>query len=169
MAGQAGIGTRGREFGFRSARIFPDGQEGIEQPRIEVSTTEGEWTETILLGMAEALELFGCVPREIWWDNPSCTGASVRSTSGTWPWAATTTSSRCSVAAGLPRSSGADNHSRHSGPRLAAPAWSTNINKQGGIAKTRPTSVAPMVQICSSDAATFVDVASGKRRLVKAV
>lgn len=29
-----------------------------------------ERTEAILTGMVEAFEFFGCVPREVWWDNP---------------------------------------------------------------------------------------------------
>jgi transposase len=30
-----------------------------------------ERTEAILAGMVAALEFFGCVPREVWWDNPT--------------------------------------------------------------------------------------------------
>lgn len=30
----------------------------------------GQRAEAILYGMAEASEFFGCVPRELWWDNP---------------------------------------------------------------------------------------------------
>jgi transposase len=30
-----------------------------------------ERTEAILAGMVEAFEFFGCVPREVWWDNPT--------------------------------------------------------------------------------------------------
>jgi transposase len=30
-----------------------------------------ERVEAILTGMVEALEYFGCVPREVWWDNPT--------------------------------------------------------------------------------------------------
>jgi transposase len=30
-----------------------------------------ERTEAILAGMAEAFAFFGCVPREVWWDNPT--------------------------------------------------------------------------------------------------
>jgi transposase len=30
-----------------------------------------ERTEAILTGMVAALEFFGCVPREVWWDNPT--------------------------------------------------------------------------------------------------
>lgn len=30
-----------------------------------------ERVEAILAGMVEALEFFGCVPREVWWDNPT--------------------------------------------------------------------------------------------------
>ena len=29
-----------------------------------------ERTESILEGMQQAFEFFGCVPREVWWDNP---------------------------------------------------------------------------------------------------
>jgi len=29
-----------------------------------------ERTEAILEGMAAAFEFFGCVPKEVWWDNP---------------------------------------------------------------------------------------------------
>jgi hypothetical protein len=32
--------------------------------------TPSERTEAILAGMVAALEFFGCVPREAWWDNP---------------------------------------------------------------------------------------------------
>ncbi len=32
--------------------------------------TPTERTEAILTGMVEAFEFFGCVPREVWWDNP---------------------------------------------------------------------------------------------------
>ena len=30
-----------------------------------------ERVESVLDGMVEAFEFFGCVPREVWWDNPS--------------------------------------------------------------------------------------------------
>jgi transposase len=33
--------------------------------------TPTERTEAILAGMVAALEFFGCVPREVWWDNPT--------------------------------------------------------------------------------------------------
>lgn len=33
--------------------------------------TPTERTEAILTGMVAALEFFGCVPREVWWDNPT--------------------------------------------------------------------------------------------------
>jgi transposase len=36
-----------------------------------------ERTESILHGMAEALEFFGCVPREVWWDNPKTVATAI--------------------------------------------------------------------------------------------
>lgn len=36
-----------------------------------------ERTEAILAGMAAAFEFFGCVPREVWWDNPTTVAAMI--------------------------------------------------------------------------------------------
>jgi transposase len=36
-----------------------------------------ERTEAILAGMVEAFEFFGCVPREVWWDNPTTVVAEI--------------------------------------------------------------------------------------------
>jgi transposase len=36
-----------------------------------------ERTEAILHGMVEALEFFGCVPREVWWDNPKTVATAI--------------------------------------------------------------------------------------------
>ena len=37
-----------------------------------------ERTESILEGMRQAFEFFGCVPREVWWDNPKIDGRLTR-------------------------------------------------------------------------------------------
>ena len=36
-----------------------------------------ERTEAILAGMVEAFEFFGCVPREVWWDNPKTVATAI--------------------------------------------------------------------------------------------
>lgn len=36
-----------------------------------------ERTEAILAGMVEGLEFFGCVPKEVWWDNPTTVVAAI--------------------------------------------------------------------------------------------
>jgi len=36
-----------------------------------------ERTESILEGMVRGLEFFGCVPREVWWDNPKTVAAAI--------------------------------------------------------------------------------------------
>ena len=36
-----------------------------------------ERTEAILAGMVESFEFFGCVPREVWWDNPTTVVAQI--------------------------------------------------------------------------------------------
>ncbi len=36
-----------------------------------------ERTEAILHGMVEAFEFFGCVPREVWWDNPKTVAVTI--------------------------------------------------------------------------------------------
>jgi transposase len=36
-----------------------------------------ERTEAILTGMVEAFEFFGCIPREVWWDNPKTVVAKI--------------------------------------------------------------------------------------------
>ncbi len=36
-----------------------------------------ERTEAILAGMIEAFEFFGCVPREVWWDNPKTVATTI--------------------------------------------------------------------------------------------
>lgn len=36
-----------------------------------------ERTESILLGLVEAFSFFGCVPRELWWDNPKTVAAEI--------------------------------------------------------------------------------------------
>jgi len=42
-----------------------------------VLATPTERTEAILCGMVEAFEFFGCVPREVWWDNPTTVVAKI--------------------------------------------------------------------------------------------
>jgi transposase len=37
-----------------------------------------ERTEAILHGMVEGFEFFGCVPREVWWDNPTTVAVQIR-------------------------------------------------------------------------------------------
>lgn len=37
-----------------------------------------ERVEAILAGMVEAFEFFGCVPREVWWDNPTTVVSEIR-------------------------------------------------------------------------------------------
>src|SRR5208282_3783573 len=36
-----------------------------------------ERTEAILEGMVQGFEFFGCVPREVWWDNPKTVAAAI--------------------------------------------------------------------------------------------
>jgi transposase len=58
---------------------FPDGRKPVPVfvavwsysycPFVMAMPTER--TEAILTGMVEAFEFFGCVPREVWWDNPT--------------------------------------------------------------------------------------------------
>ena len=36
-----------------------------------------ERTEAILAGMVQAFEFFGCVPREVWWDNPKTVATAI--------------------------------------------------------------------------------------------
>ena len=36
-----------------------------------------ERTEAILAGMVEAFEFFGCMPREVWWDNPKTVATTI--------------------------------------------------------------------------------------------
>jgi transposase len=61
--------------------IYADFPEGRKQVPVLVATwgysncpfaiaLATERTEAILHGMVEAFEFFGCVPREVWWDNP---------------------------------------------------------------------------------------------------
>jgi transposase len=38
-----------------------------------------ERTEAILAGMVQGFEFFGCVPREVWWDNPKTVAAAIYS------------------------------------------------------------------------------------------
>ena len=52
---------------------------------------------------SQAFAFFGCVPREVWWDNPTTVVAQIfkgrerRPNASTRPWPATTPSSRCSA------------------------------------------------------------------------
>jgi hypothetical protein len=41
-----------------------------------------ERTEAILHGMVEGFEFFGCVPKEVWWDNPTTVAVQMRAGSG---------------------------------------------------------------------------------------
>ncbi len=36
-----------------------------------------ERTEAILEGMVQGFEFFGCIPREVWWDNPKTVAAAI--------------------------------------------------------------------------------------------
>jgi transposase len=44
-----------------------------------------ERTEAILAGMAEAFTFFGCVPREVWWDNPATVVKQILHGRQRWP------------------------------------------------------------------------------------
>ena len=62
-----------------------------------------ERTEAILAGMVAAFEFFGCVPKEVWWDNPKTVatlilpGRNARFIRDTPPWPVTTPSIRFSA------------------------------------------------------------------------
>ena len=45
----------------------PDFASGMRKFAIALPTQR---TEAILEGMSQAFEFFGCVPKEVWWDNP---------------------------------------------------------------------------------------------------
>jgi len=58
---------------------FPDGRQAVpvflavwaHSNSLFVVAMPTERVEAILTGMVEAMEFFGCVPREVWWDNPT--------------------------------------------------------------------------------------------------
>ena len=62
-----------------------------------------ERTEAILEGMVRAFEFFGCIPKEVWWDNPKTVatlilqGRNASSIHDTPPWPTTTSSIRSSA------------------------------------------------------------------------
>ena len=96
-----------------------------------------ERTEAILHGMVEAFAFFGCVPREVWWDNPPTVaiqlfrGRDRTCTRVMRPWPATTRSTRCSACRpGATRSPAwniASSICNGAGPRpcRAWPAWTS--------------------------------------------
>ena len=44
-----------------------------------------ERTEAILEGMVQAFEFFGCIPREVWWDNPKAESGKPKAESRNFP------------------------------------------------------------------------------------
>jgi len=64
---------------------FPDGRKQIPVLMLVWSHSNcpfaialpSERTEAILEGMVQGFEFFGCVPREVWWDNPKTVAAAI--------------------------------------------------------------------------------------------
>jgi len=64
---------------------FPDGRKQIPVLALVWSHSNcpfamglpSERTEAILEGMVQGFEFFGCVPREVWWDNPKTVAAAI--------------------------------------------------------------------------------------------
>ena len=64
---------------------FPDGRKQIPVLTLAWSYSNcpftialpSERTEAILEGMVQGFEFFGCVPREVWWDNPKAVAAAI--------------------------------------------------------------------------------------------
>ena len=90
---------------------FPDGRKQVPVLMVTWSYSNApfaialptERTEAILHGLVAAFEFFGCVPRDLWWDNPTTVaihlfrGRNGPCTRGTWRWLRTTTSRRSFV------------------------------------------------------------------------
>jgi transposase len=64
--------------GYDAVRRFvKKHRESKQETFIPLDHAAGQRIEAILEGMSQAFEFFGCVPKEVWWDNPKTVSTAI--------------------------------------------------------------------------------------------